>query len=197
MYIWTKQGLAQEQESWSAPQSLPRVVRSIPFGYLGVLSEQMGNAKQTCYIVDKFKPNSWLLTKEIQLGHLEKIAKFVAKKIAIKLRKLRLKKREKGSVHLFIEFRGYMDKKTDTGLKNLDERRLKAVHEDLDNRIKNHLEMADVHHRFNFDYFMNSSYAPEGSDHPVDPDKPEKNRRVEVCILEFRVRKSVTWRWLP
>jgi hypothetical protein len=136
--------------------------------------------------VENFKPNSWLLTKEIQLLYIDKIAKSIVRTIERKLRKLRLKRGQEASARLFIEFRGHMDKKTDTKPKNLDERRLRAVHEDLGWRISSELKMQNLH----VSPIINSSYSPEGSAHPVSSTIPRKNRRVEVCILGLTVKKQ-------
>ena len=190
MYLRTKEGLGQDKETWSAPQPLNRVrVEPVPIGYLGNFNEHLGNPKQTCYIVAHFKPNSWERTKDIQLLYLAKIAKAIVRTIEHKLRKLGLKRKQEASVHLVIEFRGHMDKKTDTGPKDLDDRRLKAVHKDLDWRIPSELKMQGLKDRFKFSYFMDSSYSPEGSAHPVSSTIPGRNRRVEVCILNLRVTK--------
>jgi hypothetical protein len=190
MYLRTKEGLGEDQESWIAPQALNRVMAEpVPIGYLGNFNEYFGRPpKQVCYTVENFKPNSWLRTKDIQL-YLDKIAKNIVRSIERKLRKLRLKRGQEAVANLYMEFRGHMDKKTDTGPKNLDERRLKEVHEDLDSRIKADLKTQNIHDRFNFSYFMNFSYSHEKSAHPVSSTIPGKNRRVEVCILGLRVTK--------
>ncbi len=193
MYLRTEERFAQNHESWSAPQALNRVmVRPGPIGSLGNFHEHLGDPpKQDCCTVctvENFEPNSWALTKDIQLLYLDKFAKTIGRTINRKLRKLRLKRREKAIVKLYVEFRGHMDKKTDTGPKDLDERRLKAVHEDLAWRIEADLKTQKLHDRLKFSYSMQSSYSPEGSGHPVSSKNPGKNRRVEVCILGWIVR---------
>ncbi len=203
MYVRTKGGLGQDNETWSALQPLNRVmVPPVPISYLGNFHEHLGNSpKQTCYTVDNFKPNSWQLTKDIQLSYLDKIAKAIVRTIELKFRKLRLKRKQEASVHLFIEFRGHMDKKTDNRMKpdsetsgrpghhGLDYLRLQAVHQDLSWRIESELKTQNLHDRFNFYYFMNYSYSTEGSAHSVSSTNPGENRRVEVCILGLRVKK--------
>ena len=92
-------------------------------------------------------------------------------------------------MNLYMEFRGHMDKNTDVNPKDLDDRRLKAVHEDLDGRIPSKSKAQGLKDRFNFSYFINFSYLPEGSVHPISSTISSKNRRVEICILGLRVTK--------
>ena len=128
------------------------MVEPVAIDYLGHRHEGLGNPpKQICYIVENFKPNSWALTKDIQL-HLDKIATAIVHTIKRKFRKLRLKRKQKASVNLYIEFRGHMDKNTDENPKDLDDRRLKAVHEDLDGRIPSKSKAQGLKDRFNFSY---------------------------------------------
>jgi hypothetical protein len=188
LYLRTEDGLGKEKEVWIAPQALNRVVvEPVPIDYFGNRNEGLGKPpKQICYTVDNFKPNSWVLTKDIQL-HLDKIATAIVHTIKRKLRQLRLKRKQKASVNLYIEFRGHIDKNTDIHPKGLDDRRLKAVHEDLDWRIPSKSKAQGLKDRFNFSYFMNSTYLPEGSARPIRSTISGKNRRVEICILGLRV----------
>ena len=187
MYLRTKEGLGPDQETWSAPQPLNRVmVRPVPIGYLGNFHGYLGSPKQTCYIVANFGPNSWGLPVDLQKD-IQKIANDIVGKIEHKLRKLRLKRGQAGSVHLYLDFRAHMDKDTDTNLVRFYEKRGVRVRDDLHSRIQEKLK--DLHDRFNFSYFMDHNYEPQGSTHPVSSTLPSDNRRVEVCILNLRVTK--------
>ena len=70
------------------------MVEPVAIEYLGHRHEGLGKPpKQICYIVENFKPNSWALTKDIQL-YLDKIATAIVHTIKRRLRKLHLKKAE-------------------------------------------------------------------------------------------------------
>jgi hypothetical protein len=190
LFLRTNEGLGKDKETWIVPQALNRVmVEPVPIDYSSNRNECLGSPpKQVCHIVRNFKPNSWALTKDIQL-YLDKVARAIVRMIERRLRKLRLKRKQKASVNLYIEFRGHIDKETDIKTKALDDRRLKAVHEDLDWRILSKLKAQGLKDRFDFSYFMNFSYLPEGSAHPISSTILGENRRVEVCILRLRVTK--------
>ena len=101
MYVRTNEGLGGNHETWSAPEVLNRLmVRPVPIGYLGNFHEYLGNPpKQDCCTVctvENFKPNSWALTKDIQLLYLDKFAKSIVRTIRHKLRKLHPKKKAGG-----------------------------------------------------------------------------------------------------
>jgi hypothetical protein len=199
MYLRTKEGLGDDQESWSAPQALNRVMgRPGPIGYLGNFHEQLGDPpKQTCYTVANFGPNSWGLPVDIQKD-IQKIANDIVGKVERKLHQLRLKRGQKATVHLKLDIRAHLDKKTDTAKAMwswskdhrppLYQRRGVAVHDDLDERIQRGLK--NLRDQFNFSYVMDYGYSPQGSAHPVSSASFGKNRWVEVCICDLTVKKK-------
>jgi acyl-CoA-binding protein len=183
MYVRTTAGLAQDQESWSAPHALNRAaIRPVPLGHIGRLSEPLGNGMDSCearYNVEYFNRNSdafnKLITKDINDIWLNMYALLQRKIAKVKARPGGVNMKEDVKLHLSVK--GYVDVHSDSDpqnyKKNLDTLRASAVVEAL------HLKaMQKGIPRKNIEY----EYSGGGQFLPRIPRKPGKNRRAEVCI---------------
>ena len=181
MYIWTKEGLGQDQETWSTTQAPTpiRAVQSGPMGYLGRLHEQMGNGKESCearYNVEYFDPGSDKINKIIKTD-LQDIAKHMFILLQNKLAKLKGEKIDiKKDVILHIYVKGFVDVFKDSDPAdhdNLDTRRAFALLEPL------HLyAMQKGMPRKNIEY----DYSGGGNVKSRNHRKPGINRLAKVCI---------------
>ncbi len=123
MYIRTKTGFGQDQETWSAPQALTRLkVQSVPIGYLGGLNDCVGQPKgEYCIFLFYvyFDPDKdWPSTVKI-----EKIADNIVSIMKLK------KKGSEGDLRLKLHVTGYFDTATDSWRSDkwLDDRRAANV----------------------------------------------------------------------
>jgi hypothetical protein len=179
MYVRTMDGLGPEQQSWSAPQALDRVtIRPVHTGYLGRLSEQMGNDEESCdarYNVEYFPPGSDKLTAVIRKD-LQDIWKNMYALLQRKLAKIKGRKVDiKKDVKLHIYVKGYVDVHKGSDPQDheyLDTRRAFAVLEPL------HLQAFQKvipRQSIEYDYSGAGQFLPRNA-------KSGKNRRAEVCI---------------
>ena len=203
LYLRTKEGLGEDQQSWVTPQALNRVmVKPVSMGYLGNFHEHLESpAEQTCpyhYSVANFSPNSWSLPVAIQ-KNIQKIADDIVGKVKHKLQRLRIKKRgKKADVYLNLDIRAHLDKKTDTAKPMwswgkdhrppMYQRRGAEVFSDLYERIQRGLK--NLRDQFNFSSSIDYKYSPQGAARPVSSTNPGENRRVEVCVRNLAVQEE-------
>jgi hypothetical protein len=174
MYIRTRDGLGQDQATWSPLQTFSRpTAQPISIGYLGNFNERLGKdeskpCKET-WAVWGFNKNSAKLL-DFQKKHIKDIATHL-----VSLLKRDLKGKQEG-VHLHLFFEGHVDKKTDPAqYGQLDMERASAVAEEFDKRI------SELNTRPIIPLTASYRYSRAGSTRPLGSDS-RKNRRAVVCL---------------
>lgn len=177
MYIYTKEGPGQNQETWSAPKALNGVkVQSAPPSHLGGVNGWFGQPKgESCKYSYRvyFEPDKdWTSTKKI--GE-------IADKI-VSLMKIK-KKGSMGDLRLKIHVTGYFDMTTDSwrSEKYLDDRRAANVHRDLIEQL--HTKIKEAKLVVGDPAFTHSGKGPA----PPVSKNPAENRRAEICIRALDV----------
>lgn len=197
MYIRTKEGLGQEQATWSTFQTFRRPPgRSTLTGGFEHVNERMGQAESKpcwdcyktapCWVrfkVENFKPGSAELTNVIKKD-VEDIATAIVRILhrILKSKSTDLKKR-KTSLALMLQLEGHLSKATDPQNTSLDLDRANAVAEYLSTQIGNEWSFQGLDKLQN-GLGMNLTPSAAGSRRPASS-KARRNRRVEVCVQPY------------